>query len=374
MKMNNMKKVITILTLLYSIASISQVSIGNIEQQEAKKETPKTTRKALDSLSDFQVQANWNNYAQYLGHQFYLPPQVGKNYPKLWSTYPKKADEPFNNYYMLINVVGSDGLKSQIKDDKLYWYHSEAFNQVSRFPNLIQPVYFVMVNEKVGDTLYWSPNSKKEFIFVPYFAKQKSLYEKKAFYYEGYQDMEEKELTNRSQNISVSPNSKWICKEVTLLKYSQVRDYAPEDYYAICYVFTNDKNQSFAKTENPIYPEVRNDRTDGIRYFISEKEFMAKQKVVQQEKAKSEADAAKEKQELIAKQQEYIKKYGQENYNLMKSGKVKIGWTKEMCVLAWGPFANPSKTVNDQGTFETWRYSVKRALHFKDGLLVQFEE
>ncbi len=47
--------------------------------------------------------------------------------------------------------------------------------------------------------------------------------------------------------------------------------------------------------------------------------------------------------------------------------------TKEMCLAAWGANFTPSKIVNNLGTLETWQYSIKKLLYFKDGILVQFE-
>ncbi|HEX7414457.1 MAG TPA: hypothetical protein VF411_10485, partial [Bacteroidia bacterium] len=189
--------------------------------------------------------------------------------------------------------------------------------------------------------------------------------------------------------INIEKNSKWICKEVTLLTDRQrdVEGYGDAYYaevgnkYRICYVFTNDKNETFVKEDNPIYPEIRDHRGGDdyhAKYFITEKEFMkneqVKNKGEQLQKSKNDAATAKEKADAKARYEEFVKKYGKANADLVASGQVRIGFTKEMCVYAWGPLCTPSTVVNDQGTLETWRYSAKQVLYFVNGILKQIEQ
>ena len=288
-----MKKIITILTLLYSYTTLGQISIGNIEEKKPETQPQKTKIPIYDSLSDFSLQKSARDYLQYIGCQFYMPPKLEQREktpdPMLYATHPwTKGYEIYDNYYTILSAAAK--LKSARGVDTITAYRPQDFIQQANkvLQKMQNGVYFILKDKKSGDTLYWEPKTyNSKFIFVPFFVKQKSLYENKIFYYEGYQDLEEKEMNNRSNTIYIKPDSKLICKEVTLLKYSQVSDYAPQDRYQICYVLQNDKNQSFVQTTNFFYPEVRNDRTDGIKYFISEKEFLKKQKLKQIENSKN---------------------------------------------------------------------------------------
>ena len=320
------------------------------------------------------------NYKQYFGdYHFYLPPKIGKDTPTFWSINSKKGDSPFDNYYMLVGWVKDSTLKSRTKDDKIYYYHTENFVPVSLNPYLFKKMYFMMKNKKDGDTLYWSPQFYKgEFILVPYFIKQKYLYENKTFYFEG-EDNNVRDLINKNHVFDIKPNSKWICKEVTLLKESQHSLFSVEDKYVISYVFINDKKETFARISNPFYPEVRDSRTFyGGKNFISEKEFLEKENAIkkaeQMRKDKWDDLVAKEKEGINNRKAKIIADYGQANADMILRGKVKLGFTREMCVDAWGPLFKSSKTINDQGAFETWIYSITQVLYFKNGILIQIEQ
>jgi hypothetical protein len=233
-----------------------------------------------------------------------------------------------------------------------------------------------MRNEKVGDTVYWEPTKKSSgFILEPYFVKQKALYEKKTFY------------------DNNSTHSRYTCKEVTLLKKSQVEQYVrvQEDKYVICYIFISDNGNESRFSVNPIDPPVNYPKK-----FISEKEFIKQQqsnkediqrqeqaikeqeernkKEEQMRKSQNDAAVAKQEEKDKAKYAEYVKKYGQANADLIIKRKVVIGMTQEMCIYSWGPFYKPSKVVNDQGTFETWYYSPTSFLYFVNGILKEIKQ
>jgi hypothetical protein len=364
----------------------SQISIGNIEEKKPVVQPQKIEIPVYDSLTDFSLQEIPRNYLQYIGCQFYMPPelkqQIATPDPTLYITqHLSKGYTIYDKYYTIISLANKVKLESPQTSDTLYVYkYNDFIQQASRvLKKLPCGQYFILHDNKSGDTLYWRPKVyESKFIFVPYFVKQKKLYEKKTFYYEGPSD-DIKDLIDANHTIYIQPNSKWTCKEVTLLKYSQVSDYVPSDSYMICYIFTNEKNESFAKWHNPFYPEIRDPKGDyHLKYFISEKEFLDKEKAImdkqQADQAKKNAQLQKEKLASKAKQDGYITKYGKLNADLIINGKVKLGFTKEMCLESWGPFFNPSKTVNNQGVFETWMYSVTQILHFKDGVLTQIEQ
>ncbi|HEX7412578.1 MAG TPA: hypothetical protein VF411_00940, partial [Bacteroidia bacterium] len=159
-----MKKTITTLAIAFSISTLAQISIGTVEE---KKPVPQQVEKppVYDSLSDFQTQVNHNYYKQYIGFKFYLPPYIVGTKAKGPLLYPTGfkgtisiAGGIYDTYYTLLSLSA-----------KRLQYGEET-------------IYFALKNEKSGDTLYWVPKDG-EFILVPYFVKQKSLYEKKTFIY-----------------------------------------------------------------------------------------------------------------------------------------------------------------------------------------------
>src|ERR1700740_165247 len=101
-----MKKISIAIALLYSVATLAQISIGNIE--EKKPVVTETKIPVYDSLSNFKTQNKYEDYKQYVGLQFYLPPKISSNahHAILYTTYYKKTtDDISNSYYTLLDVI-----------------------------------------------------------------------------------------------------------------------------------------------------------------------------------------------------------------------------------------------------------------------------
>ena len=81
---------------------------------------------------------------------------------------------------------------------------------------------------------------------------------------------------------------------------------------------------------------------------------------------KKEAAAAAERR--AAKYAQLIAAYGQVNADLMMYGKVKIGWTTQMCRESWGSPRKINRTTTAYGVDEQWVY-YKGYLYFTDGIL-----
>lgn len=62
-------------------------------------------------------------------------------------------------------------------------------------------------------------------------------------------------------------------------------------------------------------------------------------------------------------------KFGVSNFNLILSGKVKVGMTKEMCEYSWGKPEDINKTTGSWGIHEQWVYSGGSYLYFENGIL-----
>lgn len=68
-----------------------------------------------------------------------------------------------------------------------------------------------------------------------------------------------------------------------------------------------------------------------------------------------------------------IERYGQENFDLMRAGKVRIGWNYEMCREAWGEPRTINTSTTGYGSSDQWVYYSKY-LYFKDGKLVSIQD
>ncbi len=66
------------------------------------------------------------------------------------------------------------------------------------------------------------------------------------------------------------------------------------------------------------------------------------------------------------------KKYGLKNWNVLLTGKVIIGWNKELCRLSWGEPKDINKTITGQRTFEQWVYGDSY-LYFENGKLTTIQ-
>lgn len=81
---------------------------------------------------------------------------------------------------------------------------------------------------------------------------------------------------------------------------------------------------------------------------------------------------AAEKVAYEAREKEMIKKYGRRNGRIIAQGKVAIGFTKQMCVDAWGEPKSINKTTNRYGVHEQWVYDGGY-LYFDNGKLTTIQ-
>lgn len=68
------------------------------------------------------------------------------------------------------------------------------------------------------------------------------------------------------------------------------------------------------------------------------------------------------------KAEEYRKRFGSENWQVVLAGKVKIGMTKEMCEISWGKPKKINETIAAGKIFEQWVYA-DNYLYFNNGIL-----
>lgn len=68
-----------------------------------------------------------------------------------------------------------------------------------------------------------------------------------------------------------------------------------------------------------------------------------------------------------------IGKYGTNNANLIMDKKVKIGFSKTMCVESWGEPESINKTIGSYGVHEQCAYSADSYLYFENGKLTTIQ-
>lgn len=71
---------------------------------------------------------------------------------------------------------------------------------------------------------------------------------------------------------------------------------------------------------------------------------------------------------------ELIRKFGRYNADLILAGKVKIGFTKAMCEIAWGKPEKINTTITNSVKYEQWVYGLGTYLYFKNGKLTSIQD
>lgn len=401
------------LFLLTSTNSLySQVTTTEIEKIEEKIISKPA---AYDSINDWSSDhEKLSDYKKYIGLQIYLSPKFKRPDPKnpshcennfLFALKPNDslktfvykpftynyseyrgsyepirtktivcsdANEINNTYFTILNVIYGINLNSYFKSLGRIDYDSEC-NGFGRYDYM-----FLLKNDKTGDLLY-SPGTNfrgntshdKDFILVPYFVKQKSLYQGVDFIFdednthtmsdsrqiEKYEDNSGYER-EREKEVIINPKSKWRCSDVTLLKPS----------YKLHYILNNDKGEQIALTDLGGFIDAKSYTKREADKKLQYQQLVAKNK--QEELLTKE----KEKRTFEKRRYECIRKFGQQTGELIAQGKVKINMTKEMCKDSWGTPFSSDKTITESAVYEHWYYWYGYSLHFVNGLLKRIDE
>jgi len=107
--------------------------------------------------------------------------------------------------------------------------------------------------------------------------------------------------------------------------------------------------------------------------------YKEKQRQIELEKQrKEEEEQLRQQQEEEKEQLQYhqmlVKKYGKANAKLIEEGEVRIGFTKEMCIEAWGEPEFKNTMTNADGKYEQWVYGWFSYLYFKDNKLITIQD
>ncbi len=354
-----MKKVFFIYLVLILFATkelYSQVAIGKQEVDKKQEEKVVLKPPTYDSTKTLEEQYKLENQYQFIGLQLFLPPVINPEAGPIVFSKDGKGFEKGNKYYTIIDILQGDFTKQLIQKNAINQcgYRYKDLNSL-KWKDMIIYVVFVLKNNDKKDSLnnaplYWVVCESKKppysysyfnaFIAVPYFEKQKQLFQN--------QDV-----------INLSDKSKWFCKEVTLLK-SRDNDNQDSTYDIFC-LLTNNKSEQM---------QLRPPSEKFGRSFITEKEYIRLDHADRNQKEqffKTENDK-KEKYKL-----ECTSRFGQHKGELIAQNKIEIGMTTEMCKVAWGTPWDSSKTTTSSVTKEIWFYNWKYNLRFEKGILVKIE-
>jgi hypothetical protein len=187
--------------------------------------------------------------------------------------------------------------------------------------------FYLKLQEKASDDIvYFEYDCQLEhsfpFIVVGFFEKQKKLTVGKEFV---IADKFQKNLTDiqTGKSVTVETGQKWKCLDFTI----------EEIWYTLSLIIENSLGEKAAIS----YESALGEFSYGGTYLANE------------------AD-------------NYIKKLGQENFDLILQGIVKIGFTKEMCRLSWGEPKKINETVTAGKKTEQWVY-YDNYLYFDNGIL-----
>jgi len=188
--------------------------------------------------------------------------------------------------------------------------------------------YLKLQEKESKDTLYYIYTNITEssfpFIIVGFFEKQKQLLIGKEFII-GNNELLEKTDIETGKEITIKTGQKWKCSDVIV----------EDKYYDIKVVFENSLGEKCA-----VYFGRFN---SGFAPIFTLKEVG-----------------------------DYKKRFGQENFDLILQGKVKIGMTKDMCILSWGVPDRKNETITAGKKTEQWVYK-NNYLYFNNGILTAMQ-
>ena len=282
-----------------------------------------------------------------------------------------------NKYYTLLNILYEDILKN-LKEN-IYQTNKSYDNYNSYKKNRDCNVMFLLRNDSTKDSLYCEDLSK--FTLVPYFIKQNQLYQNKTLvcidsrsYKEGtwWKDIK------TDKDVTIYPDSKWYCSEVTLLKSKGLREEEggiwrdDTSEYRLNYLLKNDLGETIAITNFELRYGVKFITKD--EYDKNELKKKLTQEQINARKKQEEFQYSENQRKAQEKRKaECISKYGQSYGELISEGKVEIGMWEEMCKDSWGDPFDSYKTTTTDGVYEDWYYGWKYRLHFVNGTLKRIE-
>lgn len=351
-------KLQSLIVLLFVNANIvfSQAVVGKEELKKKQEEKVVSKPPSFDSTKTFEEQYKSENQYQFIGLQLFLPPVINPDAEPILFSKQGNGVVKGNRYYTIVDILQGD-IIGQLKQKDVTnqcGYRFKDINFLQRKDMVIYVVYVLKDNNKkdsLNNTpLYWIVCRSKQppyicsdlspFIAVPYFEKQKQVYK-------------------NQHVINLYDKSKWLCKEVSILKNKNKN--CQDSAYDVFGLLVNEKGNQILLTTH----------SDSLgRSFITEKEYIWLDNADRNEREQL-YKTLNEKQEK--RKSECVKKFGQHFGELVAQDKIEIGMTTEMCKTAWGAPWNISKIKTSAEKKEIWFYNWKYSLHFENGKLIKIE-
>src|SRR5579872_3104525 len=311
-----------ILCLFLTAPTFFYPQATGIKKDAGKKQEEKIASRppSYDSTKTLEEQYKPENQYQFIGLQLYLPPVINPEAGPVVFSKKGSGFEKGNKNYTIVDILQGD-LKEQLKQKKvidLCGYRYKDLNS-PLWKEMIVHVVFVLKESGKIDSLnnepfYWvvceskiAPYSSSyfnSFVPVPYYEKQKQVYQK--------QDV-----------IKLNDKSKWLCREVTLLK-SKSNDSPDSSIYDVFCLLKNEKGEQI---------KLRPPSDKFGKEFMTMKEYDWLDHANRNEKEQM-IKAANDRQEK--RKQECVDKFGKQKGELIAQNKIEIGMTVEMCEFAWG--------------------------------------
>jgi len=336
MKNRQTKKLIFI-SLIISANMFSQITKLKVEPDKSNVEATII----YDSLSNI----NSKNAFQHIGQTIYLKEnKLAKERGGYLSLlYCNPIFESYNNK-LYKSIRPKDGSRYDVNDyealkGKSFYVNRIIFNNNTEYSSDKKKFLLELIETESKDKVYLLTeeyiNRFDDFITLGYFEKLKKLYIGKEYYYlnnrlPGSEEGGLNDIVNGLDRKDIPKGTKLKCVDVSL-----------EDgqYNEIIVIF-----------ENPQFG----------KFFIYLYKLLT---------GHMKLETLEEHNARIAYNNKLIKKYGQQNSKLIIEGKVRIGFTKQMCIESWGEPEEINKTSGSYGVHEQWVYGNGNYLYFENGVL-----
>ena len=174
-------------------------------------------------------------------------------------------------------------------------------------------------------------------------------------------------LKFEGKEIYLKPNNHYIHKGYYLFK-EIAPSYSNDDGIYYKYFAQLEDMSSHDIYEYPI--------TNDLEEYVI---FAEEQRKVEEEEARIQAQKEAEFQAMLEKEERehkasLIRKYGKKNALLILDNKVQIGFTKQMCIEAWGEPYDINRTITSWGVHEQWVYGIGSYLYFEDNILTAIQD
>lgn len=322
MKKQLLSTLVTILTVASTFGQISTTKVAPVSDNAAKTPYDSTKNflgKDVDKYLGLElyVKGKAKSLRDYGYRDFVLDYKNDKltdqsNIYKRNDKYATKYDELAGKYFKVLEIIK----------------HPKAASNEELYGSVF---YFKLEEKETKDIVYFKYDSRFEiaypFIIVAYFEKQKQ-YIGRDFVLLGKNSFNIGKPTNdfkTGKEVDITTGCVWKVKDVTI----------EETYFDIALGLENEKGES-------IFFDLDN---------ISDEDFILPK----------------------ATALNYKKTFGDEIWNLILNGKVKIGMTKKMCILSWREPESKNETITAGKKSEQWVYKGGSYLYFDNGILTAIQ-